>query len=60
MAPENRFGIFDREVRQMLYGKGYWKYRILFFVEGDIVQIVHVRHGARRWLGDPAEEEQEP
>jgi plasmid stabilization system protein ParE len=57
LAPENRFGVFDREVRQMLYGKGFWKYRILFFVEGDTVHIVHVRHGARRWLREGEGEE---
>lgn len=55
LAPENRFGLFDREVRQMFYGKGFWKYRILFFVEGQTVQVVHVRHGARRWLGEAGE-----
>jgi toxin ParE1/3/4 len=56
LAPENRFGLFEREIRQMFYGRGFWKYRVLFFVEGQTVQIVHVRHGARRWLGDEEEE----
>lgn len=35
----------------MLYGKSYWKYRILFAVEADKVLIAHVRHGARLYLG---------
>jgi plasmid stabilization system protein ParE len=33
-----------RDVRQLLYGK----YRILFVIEGKLVRILHVRHGARR------------
>lgn len=57
LAPENRFGVFDRPVRQMLYGKGFWKYRVLYFIEGDKVHIVHIRHGARRWLGELVDED---
>ena len=44
LAPEN--DDFDIEVRQRLYGD----YRILFAIEGDVVSILHVRHGARRPL----------
>ena len=44
LAPEN--DVFDSEVRQLLYGD----YRILFTVENDLVRILHIRHGARRYL----------
>ena len=36
LAPENSSGVFDRQVRQLLHGKGFWKYRIVFFVEGGV------------------------
>jgi plasmid stabilization system protein ParE len=52
LAPES--DQFDVEVRQQLYGR----YRILFTLvdaDGDgaedTVRILHVRHGARRFLG---------
>lgn len=48
-APESRR--FKREIRQLLHGV----YRILFVIEDDTVQIVHIRHGARRHL-EPGEE----
>jgi len=58
VAPESRLGLVDREVRQLLYGLNYWKYRILFVVERDRVLVAHVRHGARLYLGlDPPEDE---
>lgn len=58
-APENRFGVFDQVVRQMFYGKGFWKYRVLFFIVEEAVHVIHVRHGARRWVGEesPADED---
>ena len=37
---------FDLEVRYLLYGE----FRILFTVEGDVVHVLHVRHGARRFM----------
>ena len=43
-APEDDSTEF--EVRQLLYGS----YRILFTIEKDAVYILHVRHGARRFL----------
>ena len=57
IAPETRLGLVGREVRQVLHGRGFWKYRILFVVEDDRVLIAHVRHGARLYLGqnDPPE-----
>lgn len=57
VAPESKLGLVDCEVRQLLYGRGYWKYRILFVI-GNRVEIAHIRHGARLYLGE-AEEESE-
>lgn len=34
---------FDAEVRQMIYGKGSNKYRVLFTIKGKMVYILHVR-----------------
>lgn len=44
LAPEN--DDFDVEIRQLLYGE----FRILFTVEDEVVRVLHVRHGARRFL----------
>jgi hypothetical protein len=38
---------FGTTIRQILYGRRNGVYRILFSVEGDVVQILHVRHAAR-------------
>lgn len=38
---------FDEDIRQMLYGKRPHIYRVLFVVRGDVVYVLHVRHGAR-------------
>jgi plasmid stabilization system protein ParE len=38
---------FPFEVRQLLYGRRPHVYRILFTIEGDIVYILHIRHGRR-------------
>jgi hypothetical protein len=57
IAPETRLGLLDQKIRQLLYGRSYWKYRILFAVEGDRVLIAHVRHGARLYLGEGEPEE---
>lgn len=56
-APETRLGLVDFEVRQLLYGKNYWKYRVLYAVEKDRVVIAHVRHGARLYLGQDESED---
>jgi plasmid stabilization system protein ParE len=47
-APENQR--FPFEVRQLLYGRKPHVYRILFTVEGDTVQVLHIRHGRRQVL----------
>ena len=51
ISPETRFCLVEREVRQLLYGSGFWRYRILFVIDGDTVLITHIRHGARLYLG---------
>jgi plasmid stabilization system protein ParE len=37
-----------REVHQLLYGRRPHVYRILFAIEGDVVQVLHIRHARRR------------
>jgi plasmid stabilization system protein ParE len=46
LAPENRDSPF--EVRYLLYGRRPHVYRILFAIESDVVQVLHIRHGRRR------------
>jgi plasmid stabilization system protein ParE len=39
----------DASVRVKLIGR--YRYKIFYSVEGDVVEIIHVRHGARRpWM----------
>jgi len=48
LAPESE--AFDCEVRQALFGSG-TPWRIFFTIDGDTVQVLHVRHGNRDyWL----------
>jgi plasmid stabilization system protein ParE len=56
IAPEVRLGLLDRKIHQLVHGRGYWKYRILFAVEKDKVLIAHVRHGARLYLGEDSDD----
>ena len=58
LSPESRLHFTDQPIRQLLYGSQFWKYRVLFAVEGDRVLIAHVCHGARLYLGeeDPPED----
>jgi plasmid stabilization system protein ParE len=49
LAPENRDSPVD--VRHLLYGRRPHVYRILFAIEGDVVQVLHIRHGRRRPVG---------
>lgn len=46
LAPET--GRFPFEMRQLLYGRKSHAYRILFTIEGDTVEILHIRHGRRK------------
>jgi plasmid stabilization system protein ParE len=48
MAPESAF--FQREIRQLLYGKRGQRYRILFTIEKKTVHGLFVRHCAQDWL----------
>ena len=52
VAPESRDSLV--EVRQLLYGRKPHVYRILFAVERDLVQVLHVRHARRRPLARAA------
>src|SRR5215469_14715488 len=45
LAPENKS--FPFEVRELLYGQRPHVYRILFTIEGNVVFILHIRHGRR-------------
>jgi toxin ParE1/3/4 len=36
------------ELRQLLYGSRPHVYRILFAIDGAVVQVLHIRHGRRR------------
>lgn len=49
LASENRDS--PVEVRQLLYGHRPHVYRILFAIERDVVQVLHIRHGRRRPVG---------
>jgi plasmid stabilization system protein ParE len=44
LAPEN--DAFAEEIRQLIYGD----YRVLFTIEDSQVRVLHIRHGARRYL----------
>jgi plasmid stabilization system protein ParE len=48
VSPESRDSRV--EVRQLLYGRRPHVYRILFSIEGDVVQVLHIRHSRRRTL----------
>ena len=50
-APET--GFLNAEVREIFHGRRQHKYRLLFMVSENEVHVLHVRHGARRVLGDP-------
>lgn len=41
---------FHFEVRQLFYGRKPHIYRILFTIEGEVVKVLHIRHGRRRPL----------
>jgi plasmid stabilization system protein ParE len=47
-APEN--GHFPEEIRQLLYGTRREAFRILFTIQGDAMHVLHIRHGAQRYL----------
>lgn len=41
---------FPFEVRQLLYGHKPHVYRILFAIDGETVNVLHIRHGRREAL----------
>ncbi|MGB3760693.1 MAG: type II toxin-antitoxin system RelE/ParE family toxin [Rivularia sp. (in: cyanobacteria)] len=45
LAPEAE--ILQEEIRQFIYRKNY---RLLYKVEGELVQIYHIRHTSQRFL----------
>jgi plasmid stabilization system protein ParE len=53
IAPENEF--FSQEIRQLLYGRGQSKYRILFTVLDDqtipTVRILYIRNTSQNIIG---------
>lgn len=48
LAAEN--AAFPFEVRHLLYGRKPHVYRILFTIEGQTVNVLHIRHGRRQPL----------
>jgi plasmid stabilization system protein ParE len=38
---------FRFEVRQLIHGRKPHQYKVLFAIEGDIVVVLHIRHGRR-------------
>jgi plasmid stabilization system protein ParE len=40
----------ERTVRQLLFGRRRYVYRIYFAIFADVVSVLHVRHGARKEL----------
>ncbi|MGA2020007.1 MAG: type II toxin-antitoxin system RelE/ParE family toxin [Candidatus Sulfotelmatobacter sp.] len=50
LAPET--ARFPFEVRQLLYGRKPNVYRILFTIEGDAVNVLHIRHGRRKPISE--------
>ena len=47
-APAPESPLFEEPIRQLVYGKRSGRYRVLFRVRGETVEVLHVRHGARR------------
>ena len=50
LAPESKF--LNEEIREIFHGRRQHKYRILFTMSENEVHVLHVRHGARRALGE--------
>jgi plasmid stabilization system protein ParE len=44
VAPENK------EMRHLVYGHGHGAYRVIFRIVGKQVDVLHIRHGARKRL----------
>jgi plasmid stabilization system protein ParE len=50
LPPESQF--FKDEIRETFHGRRHHRYRILFTISGNTVYVLHIRHGARLWLGE--------
>lgn len=50
LAPEDPF--FEMEIRQLLYGKRGHRYRALFTIEDNCVNVLFIRHYAQNWIID--------
>ena len=48
LAPESVF--FDQEIRHLFYGKRGHSYRALFTIEGNVVNVLFIRHHAQDWI----------
>lgn len=48
LAPENNS--FTIEIRQLLHGKSSLRYRVLFTIEDNCVNILFIRHYAQDWI----------
>jgi len=55
LAPEN--DTFPQEIRHLLHGKRGGIYRIIFTVQEDVVNVLHIRHGAQEPAAPPDTEE---
>lgn len=55
VAPEGKF--CNSEIREIFHGRRHHKYRILFECDQETVIVLHVRHGARLWLGHAESDE---
>jgi plasmid stabilization system protein ParE len=49
---------YGQEVRVLLFGKRRGVYRILFSIDGDVVQVLTVRHAVRRSLREEVENQE--
>lgn len=38
----------QREVRKLLFGTKRYRYRVYYTIAGEVVRVLHIRHGARK------------
>jgi plasmid stabilization system protein ParE len=55
LAPESKY--LNLEIREVFHGRRHNKYRILFSATEHEVHVLHVRHGARKALGETEDSE---
>ncbi|MBZ0253101.1 MAG: type II toxin-antitoxin system RelE/ParE family toxin [Candidatus Methylomirabilis sp.] len=44
-------GLIKEDLREIFYGRGRNAYRIIYRIDGDVVHVLEIRHGARTPLG---------